>query len=104
MNTAVINIKTDPKVKKDAQKIAAQLGFSLSALLNGYLRHFLKTKSVHFSLNEEPTPYLLDMLRESEEDRLAGSVLSMSNPKEELKYLDKLITKKYKLKRKSPQR
>lgn len=102
MNTAVINIKTDPKVKKDAQKMAATLGFSLSALLNGYLRHFLKTKSVHFSLNEEPTPYLLDMLRESEEDRRAGRVVSFDDPNEGLKFLDTMIADGQKRKRKSP--
>ena len=94
MNTAVINIKTDPKVKKDVQKTAAQLGFSVSALLNGYLRHFLKTKSVHFSINEEPSEYLLKTLRESEEDRLAGRVVSFDNPQEEKAFMDKLIAKK----------
>ena len=91
MNTAVINIKIDPKVKKDAQKMAQKLGFSLSALLNGYLRHFLKTKSIHFSLNEEPTPALLKMLRESEEDRLAGRVVSFDTSVDELKFLDRMI-------------
>lgn len=104
MNTAVINIKTDPKVKKDAQKVAAQLGLSLSALINGYLRHFLKTKSVHFSLNEEPTPYLLKMLRESEEDRLAGRVVSFDDPNKGLKYLDTMIADERKRKRKSAKR
>ena len=101
MNTAVINIKIDPKVKKDAKKMAAQLGFSLSALLNGYLRHFLKTKSVHFSLNEEPSEYLLKTLRESEEDRLAGRVVSFDDPQEGLKFLDTMIDDDRKRKRKS---
>ncbi|MEK7577278.1 MAG: hypothetical protein AAB492_01500 [Patescibacteria group bacterium] len=98
MNTAVINIKTDPKVKKDVQKAAAQLGFSVSALLNGYLRHFLKTKSVHFSLNEEPSEYLLKTLRESEEDRLAGRVVSFDNPSDELGFLDRMIVNERKRK------
>jgi len=101
MNTAVINIKIDPKIKKDAKKMAAQLGFSLSALLNGYLRHFLKTKSVHFSLNEEPTEYLLKTLRESEEDRLAGRVVSFDDPQKGLKFLDTMIDDERKRKRKS---
>ena len=101
MNTAVINIKTDPKVKKEVQKAAAQLGFSMSALLNGYLRHFLKTKSVHFSINEEPSEYLLKSLRESEEDRLAGRVVSFDDPHEGLKFLDTMITNERKRKRQS---
>ena len=56
MNTAVINIKTDVRVKTQAKKIASELGFSLSALINGYLNQLIKTKVVHFSaLDETPS-------------------------------------------------
>ncbi len=73
MNTAVINIKTDAKVKQQAQKIASQMGFSLSSLINGYLRQLTRTKTVNFTLNnEEPSDYLIQALKESEADRLAG--------------------------------
>lgn len=73
MNTAVINIKTDAKVKTQAQRIAAQMGFSLSSLINGYLRQLTRTKTVSFTLNsEEPSEYLIQALKESEADKLAG--------------------------------
>lgn len=90
MSTAVINIKTDPKVKKQAQKVASELGFSLSALINGYLRHLTKTKTVHFSLNrEEPSAYLLQALEESEADRKAGRVSpSFSSAQEAIAWLE----------------
>lgn len=91
MNTAVINIKVDPKVKKKAQGVASDLGFSLSALINGYLRSLIKTKSVHFSLNEkeEPSEYLIKALKESEEDRKAGRVSpSFDNAKDAIKWLN----------------
>lgn len=74
MNTAVINIKTDSRLKEEAQKIAKDLGFSLSSLMNAYLRQLVKAKTVHFSLNEEPTPYMLNSLKESEADIKAGKV------------------------------
>ena len=48
MNTAVINIKTNPSTKIKAQEIARELGFSLSALINGYLKHLVKTKNCTF--------------------------------------------------------
>jgi len=73
MNTAVINIKTDPKVKAKAQGVASDLGLSLSAIINGYLKHLVRTKTVHFSL-EEPSEYLIKSLEESESDRGAGRV------------------------------
>jgi addiction module RelB/DinJ family antitoxin len=46
----IINIKTDKKVKKSAQKIAADLGFSLSAVINAHLKQFIRNKEVYFSI------------------------------------------------------
>lgn len=89
MQTAVINIKTEPKVKKEAQAVAKNLGFSLSSLIDGYLRHLVRTKEVHFSL-EEPSDYMKKALRESEVDIKAGRVVSFRNPKDALKYIDSL--------------
>ena len=91
MNTAVINIKTEPKIKRQAQKVVTDLGLTLSAVLNGYLRHIIQTKTIHFSLNEEPTPYLLNELRLSEEERRAGRYTSFQTPGDELRFLDTMI-------------
>lgn len=91
MNTAVVNVKVNPKVKKDAQKIAEQLGLSLSSLINGYLRHLIRTKMVTFSLTEEPTEYMLQALKESQADIKAGRVISFKKPTDALDYLDKII-------------
>lgn len=76
MNTTTINIKADPKVKLQAQKIAAELGLTLSGVLNGFLKQFVRTKKVQFSLeeNETPSPYLIQALKEAEEDRKNGWV------------------------------
>ena len=95
MNTAVINIKTDPKVKKQAQKTAAELGFSLSSIINGYLRQFVKSKTIHFSLNEEePSEYLIDAIKEAEEDRKKGDYYSFDNTDDALEFLDNIIDDK----------
>jgi addiction module RelB/DinJ family antitoxin len=76
MKTAVINIKIEPRVKKQAKKVAADLGFNLSSLLNGYLKHLIKTKAIHFSSKPEgePTKYMISSLKESERDVKAGRV------------------------------
>jgi antitoxin component of RelBE/YafQ-DinJ toxin-antitoxin module len=50
MNTAGIYVKTQPEVKAKAQKIARDLGLSLSALVNIWLIRFVKTGRVDFSL------------------------------------------------------
>ena len=67
MNTAVINVKTEPQLKAKAQKVAEELGLSLSALIKAYLKQLVRTKSVSFDISEEPSDYLLEAIREAEE-------------------------------------
>ena len=69
MNSTVINIKTDIKVKKEAQKVAADLGLSLSGAINGFLRQLIRDKKIIFTLNEsEPSEYLKSAIKEAEDD------------------------------------
>ena len=90
MNTAVINIKTNPEIKEKAQEVAQELGLSLSAIINAYLNQLIKTKTVTFSASdEEPTEYLLQMLKESKEDIKARRVSpSFDNVEESFKWLE----------------
>lgn len=74
MNSTVINIRTQATVKKSAQQIAEQLGLSLSALINGFLKHLIKTKKITFSLKEEPSEYLINTIKEAREERKTGKV------------------------------
>lgn len=92
MNISVITVKTPTQVKEQAQEVAKELGFSLSSLVNAYLRQLVKTKTVHFSLPEDPTEYLLDSLKESKEDIKAGRVSpTFSSPEEAIDWLHKKI-------------
>jgi len=92
MNTAVIITKTEPQVKVRAQRVAKDLGLSLSSLINAWLRQLIKTKTVIFSAaDEEPTQYLLDALRESGEDIKAGRVVSFDTADDTISYIDEII-------------
>lgn len=91
MSTAVINIRVRADVKKQAQRVARELGMSLSAIMNGFLKNLVKTKTIIFSASEEPTKYLLKALKESKKDIKAGRVISFKTLNEEFSYLDKLI-------------
>lgn len=53
MNSTAIYVKTELHTKKEAQKVAKELGLSLSAIVNGFLKQFIKTKTVTFSANDE---------------------------------------------------
>ena len=92
MRTVVINIKTHSQVKAKAQKIASQLGFSLSSLINGYLNQLIRTKTIHFSTLEEiPSEYMIQALRESQEDRKKKRYKSFESTDDALTFVDRII-------------
>lgn len=89
MNTAVINIKTNPATKKEAQKLASELGLSLSAVINSLLHQFVKTKTLTLGVSEEPTQYMIDSLKESEQNIKNGRVSpAFDNVEDSFKWLD----------------
>lgn len=89
MNTTFLNIRTDTTLKEQAAKIADDLGFSLSTLVNAYLKHFVKTKTVHFEEKYEPTPHLKRSIKRTMEDIKTGKNLSpgFNNAKDAIAYL-----------------
>ena len=68
MNAAVINIRVDSDLKIMAQKVADDLGFGLSSLINAYLKNFVKTKTVYFSVAEQPSEFLVKALAKTREE------------------------------------
>ena len=93
MNNAVITLKTNTELKNKAMKLADELGFSLSSLINAYLKQLVRTKSINYSLQPEgePTKFMIDSLKESAKDRKAGRVVTFNTEYDELDYLNKLI-------------
>ena len=92
MKTTMINIKTNKDVKKQAQKLAEELGFSLSALMTASLKQFVRTREVQFSVLPRMTPYLEGVIKEVEKDIKSKKNLSpaFTNAREASAYLRKL--------------
>ena len=88
----VINIKTDKDIKELAQKTAGDLGLSLSALINAYLRQFVRTKEAYFTLSPKMSPALENLLGKIEIDIQRNKNIShgFSSPMETKKYLSSL--------------
>ena len=61
-NSAMLTIRTDKKVKHEAQKITKALGLSLSAVVNGYLKELTRTKKIEFSMEAMPNADLITRL------------------------------------------
>src|SRR3989338_5603842 len=88
MNSAVVNIKIEPQVKREAQKLAEKLGLPLSALIKSYLKQIIRAQEVVLTVSEEPTEYLLKALKESGKDIKAGRISpAFSNAKDASKWL-----------------
>jgi addiction module RelB/DinJ family antitoxin len=91
MNTT-LTIKIDKQTKDASQKLASQLGFTLSSVIKAYLRSFVRTKRMDVSLYEDrPTEYFLEGLKEAEEDIKTGRITSFKDADEMLQHLDKEI-------------
>lgn len=72
MNTTAIYIKTAPETKQKAQKVARELGLNLSTVVNGFLKQFIKTKTVTFSAEEVPNEYTRSIMKQAEENLKKG--------------------------------
>lgn len=89
MQTAVINIKVNPQTKKEAQAVAQEIGVSLSGLINGFLKHLIRTRTATFSAAGQPSEYLIQALREAEKEIREGWVSpSFDNINDALAWLD----------------
>jgi len=90
-NYAVINLKTDPALKKLAAQTADKLGISLSAVLNNELRRFTIEQNVVFEIPEVPNKKTAKQLRASQKEVEAGNYHTFNNNSESLNFLaDKL--------------
>ena len=68
MEKAIINIKTDKEVKLNVQKLAEELGISLSDVINASLRNFIRTREVRISSVPQMTPELERLIGRVRED------------------------------------
>lgn len=92
MNATVINVKVQPSLKTEVQEVAQELGLTVSALTQGFYKNLVRTRAVTFGMREEPSEYFKKVLAESMADVKAGRVMSFSNGKKALGYLDRMIT------------
>lgn len=68
MNTAILNIKTDPETKEQLKAFASRLGLPVSALLNAQIKQMLRDGTVELSVGTKPTAYLEGLVKEAEAD------------------------------------
>lgn len=88
MNTAIINIRVEPKLKTEAQKVSEDLGFTLSTLIKAFLKETVRTRAISFNIPEVPSAWMIKHLKASREDIKAGRVSpTFFSVEEAVKYL-----------------
>lgn len=55
--TSTIILKTDSKLKQQAQQTAEDLGLTLTSVINGYLSDFVESKKITFQTKKNVDPY-----------------------------------------------
>jgi antitoxin component of RelBE/YafQ-DinJ toxin-antitoxin module len=79
-------LRLDTSVKHRAQKVAESINMPLSTIVNNYLYHFAKNKELAF---EYPSPKLIKMIEESENDLQKGNVSPvLADAKSAMKWLN----------------
>lgn len=85
----LISIKTEKALKERAKHVAAELGLSLSDIVNESLRQLVKNREVTFSAAPRMTPELEAIIEEAERDLQEGKNVSptFSSAEEAIRHL-----------------
>jgi len=67
-----VNLKIDNTVKEQAQKMASELGLSLSSVVNAILKQFARNGELELSTSPRATPFLEDLVAEARKDYAEG--------------------------------
>lgn len=74
MNYAVVSTKIDPQTKREAMETAGALGMPLSVVIKAFLKQFIRTKSIAFSVQDEvPNDSLRSVLKQAEKNLKKGN-------------------------------
>lgn len=89
---ALINIRIENSLKKQVQEVAADLGFTMSALVNAFFKQLAREKAVSFSVSNKASKKLEDILVMAEKDIAENKNLSpkFSDPQKAVDYLKSL--------------
>lgn len=73
MSYTVVSAKIDPQIKKEAMATADALGMPLSVVIKAFLKQFIRTKTITFSIRDEiPNEHLKSVLKQADKNIKQG--------------------------------
>ena len=82
MNSVLLTVKTDPGTKAQLKNFAAELGVSITGVVNMLVKQALRDRRVVLTTDLEPTPYLKKIMRKAEADYKAGRIKKIKSLKQ----------------------
>jgi addiction module RelB/DinJ family antitoxin len=79
MAQAVINFKTDSKLKSEAKEVLDGMGLNFSIAFNDYLKKIISEKRIVFTTLEIPNAYLRRVIREARIEDKKGKLKVYTN-------------------------
>lgn len=85
----VLNLKIEKETKQQAAKLAERMGLTLSAVVNGFLHHYIQTQELHITAAPRMTPYLEKVIEKARKDYKDGKDVSpvFDNTKDAMRWL-----------------
>lgn len=91
MNSAVINIKIDPKLKRDVKEVAEELGLPVGTIINAMIRELVRERRVVLSVPPALNRRTQRLLQSIDRDIKAGkNADGPFSPAEAIAYLKRL--------------
>ena len=87
MSQAVINFKTDSKLKSEAKGVLDSMGLNFSIAFNEYLRKLIVEKKIEFTAPEIPNARLRKAILDADEEYKSGKLQFYTDLKEMRKSL-----------------
>lgn len=74
MAQAIINFKTDAKLKSDTKKVLDAMGLNFSIAFNEYMRTIIEEKRIEFRVPHTPSARLKQSIKQAEQEVKKGKV------------------------------
>lgn len=72
----MLNVKTDKEVKREAVKVAGEIGIPLSTVVNAFLKEFVRERKITFFADSLTRPNIAAMLKKASADYRKGKNIS----------------------------
>ena len=83
MDKTVITIRIDRKTKKEAQALMAETGFTLSGVVNSYLKQIIATRHIDIIVPQKITPKTEKIIKRAEAETQAKETIGPFKTAEE---------------------